>query len=332
MRAVVFDRFGEPGEVLQVREVPTPEPGAGQVRVRMIASPINPSDMMSVRGQYGKPPNLPWTPGFEGVGVIDKTGPGFFKVIRGLRPGRRVAVLSTAGGNWGEYVVIPARQAVPVSEGIADNQAASFFVNPATVVVMVRDVLRVPRGAWLMQSAAGSTLGRMILRLARHDGFRTINLVRRREQVDEMKRLGADEVICTSDESVEERVNTITGGKGVLFAIDAVGGTTGSAMVRSLGECGHMLVYGTLSNEPLSVDPRQLIMATRRVEGFWLSIWSRRQRPLRMLRLFRDLNRLIKEGVLASDLGASFPLDQIQAAAKQAEVVGRQGKVLLTMK
>src|SRR5437763_205533 len=82
MKAIVFDRFGDPADVLQVREVPAPEPGRGQVRVRMIASPINPSDLMTVRGQYGKRPALPYTPGYEGVGVIDAAGPGLLKRIR----------------------------------------------------------------------------------------------------------------------------------------------------------------------------------------------------------------------------------------------------------
>src|SRR5438445_13313724 len=106
MRAVVFERFGEPREVLAVREVAVPEPGRGQVRVRMRASPINPSDLMVVRGQYGRLPALPATPGFEGVGIIDKAGPGaaVLRWVQGLRPGRRVAVLHRAGGSWQEFV------------------------------------------------------------------------------------------------------------------------------------------------------------------------------------------------------------------------------------
>src|SRR5579862_6531086 len=100
MRAIVFERFGDPREVLQVREVATPTPGNGQVRVRMRLSPINPSDLMTVRGQYGRLPTLPATPGFEGVGVIDAVGPGWLAKLRGLKPGKRVAVLNGLGGNW----------------------------------------------------------------------------------------------------------------------------------------------------------------------------------------------------------------------------------------
>src|SRR5947209_16944616 len=113
MKQILFERFGDPQDVLHLREAPTPEPGRGQVRVRMRLSPINPSDLLVVRGNYGKLPKLPATPGFEGVGVIDAVGPGLLRIIRGLKPGRRVAVLNSQGGNWQESVVIPARQAVP---------------------------------------------------------------------------------------------------------------------------------------------------------------------------------------------------------------------------
>src|SRR5689334_1009912 len=136
MKAVVFDRCGPPEEVLQVRDVPVPEPGRGEVRVRMLACPVNPSDLLYVRGEYGRRPEPPATPGFEGVGLVEAAGPGLLRHLRRLVPGRRVAVLNGPGGNWQEQVVIRARYAVPVPDGISDEQAASFFVNPATAVVM----------------------------------------------------------------------------------------------------------------------------------------------------------------------------------------------------
>src|SRR5207237_90579 len=94
MKAVVFDRFGDPADVLHVADVPMPEPGRGEVRVRMLASPINPSDLLTVRGQYGKLPKLPGTPGFEGAGVVETVGSGLLGRLRRLKPGKRVAVLN----------------------------------------------------------------------------------------------------------------------------------------------------------------------------------------------------------------------------------------------
>src|SRR5262249_57179028 len=114
-------------------------------------------------------------------------------------------------------------------------------------------------GSWLLQTAAGSALGRMLIRLGKHAGFRTLNLVRRREQVNELLQLGADAVICTSDEDVQKRVLELTQGAGVPYAVECVGGATGLQAVRGLAPRGRLLVYGTLSREPIPLAPRLLI-------------------------------------------------------------------------
>jgi NADPH:quinone reductase-like Zn-dependent oxidoreductase len=298
----------------------------------MIASPINPSDLLMVRGQYGKLPRLPATPGFEGVGVVDAAGAGLIKLLRGLKLGKRVAVLNSQSGNWQEQVIVPARQVVPVPDDLPDEQVATFFVNPATALVMTRYVLQVPRGAWLLQTAAGSALGRMVIRLGQHFGFRTLNIVRRKEQADELRNLGGDEAIATNEESLESRVHAITGGEGVHYALDAVGGATGSAVVKTLGENGRMLVYGTLAGEPMTIDQRVLIMGQKSVQGFWLSVWARRQRIWRMLRLFREIIQLMRASVLRTEIGATFSMEQIGDAVRQAEQMGKPGKVLLRLR
>jgi len=313
--------------VLHVADVPEPVPGPGQVLVRMLASPINPSDLLMVRGEYGRQPPLPATPGFEGVGVVE-AGQGLLarRVL-----GRRVAVLNGVSGNWQEKVVIPARQAVPVPRGLTDEQAATFFVNPASALIMTRYVLRVPAGAWLLQTAAGSALGRMVIRLGQQFGFRTLNVVRRREQAEELLRSGGTATIATNDEPLRERVHALTDGAGVPFAIDAVGGATGSDVVHTLSRGGRLLVYGTLDRNPLTIDPRTLMVGQKRVEGFWLSNWVREQNPLTMLLLFRRLGKLQREGVLTSEVGTSYPLADIHAAVRQASQPGRQGRVLLRL-
>jgi NADPH:quinone reductase-like Zn-dependent oxidoreductase len=326
MKAAVFERFGDPAQELAVRAVADPKPGPGEVRVRMALSPINPSDLLVVEGRYGVLPKLPATPGFEGVGIVDEVGPG---LIGRYVKGKRVIAINSEGGNWAEYSVIPARYARPVPDDISDEQAATFFVNPASVLAMVRHVLRVPRGAWLLQSAAGSSLGRMIIKLGRNDGFKTLNFVRRREAVDELKRLGGDAVICSQDGTLSEQVHRIAGGDTVRFAVDPVGGETGTQVFRALGPGGRLVLYGTLSGDPIVVDPRLVISGPRTVEGFWLGHWMRQRSIPAALLLFREIAALIRKGVLESHIGKTYPLSEIQSAAREAAAVGRQGKVLL---
>lgn len=328
MKAIVFDRFGEPTDVLRVTDVPTPEPGPGEVRVRMIASPINPSDLLVVRGLYGVLPTPPATPGFEGVGIVDKVGSG---LLGKLVKGKRVTVINSAGGNWAEYAVIPAKQARPVASDIADDQVASFFVNPATVLAMIRHVLAVPKGEWLLQSAAGSALGKMIIRYCKNEGIRTINVVRRREAMAELKSLGGDAVISSADGPVDEQVRALTGGKGVHYALDPVGGDTGTEVFNSLADDAKMLVYGTLSGEPIRIDSRRMIAGKRIVEGFWLGHWMRGRSIPASLLLFREIAAQIRTNVLSTEVGGRFSMVDIGEAVRQAEVVGKKGKILLAI-
>ncbi len=326
MKVIRFEQFGQPSEVLHEAEAPVPEPGPGEVLVRMIASPINPSDLLTVQGRYGVLPELPAVPGYEGVGVVEKAGPG---LIGKLLVGRRVATLSQVGRNWAEYAVIPAIRAIPVSSSLPDAQVASFFVNPATVLAMARHVLGVPKGGWLLQSAAGSTLGRMMIKLGKHDGFRTINVVRRREAMAELKALGADSVICSADGPIDEQVRKVVGGEGVSYAIDPVGGETGTGVFNALANGGRMLCYGTLEEAPIRVDPRKMIAGRRVVEGFYLGHWAAERSKVKMVLLFREISRLIGAGVLATETGREYPLGAIGEAVREAEAVGRHGKVLL---
>ncbi len=326
MRAIVFEKFGEPEDVLAIRDVDMPNPAAGEVRVRMLAAPVNPSDLLSVRGQYARLPELPATPGFEGVGIVESAGPGLYGK---LLVGKRVAALNSTTGSWAEFAIVTAKQAVPLPRRLPLEQAAMFFVNPATAFILTRKLLAVPAGEWLLQTAAGSALGRMVIRLGRRFGFKTINVVRRTEQVAELKALGADVVIVHEGGDLRKQVIEATCGTGVRYAIDPVGGATGSAVVSCLAAGARLLLYGTLSGAPVAISPRDLIALSATIEGFWLGTWMARQNLVGKITLMRTLTALIEEGVLASDVEETYPLERIGEAVCAAEKVGRAGKVLL---
>lgn len=326
VKRVVFDRFGSPAEVLRIEDdVPAPQPGRGEVLVRMLASPVNPSDLMYVAGKYGLKPTLPATPGFEGVGIVEATGGG---LLGWLRKGKRVAVINDRIGNWAEYTVTKARQVVPVPDEMTDELAATFFVNPATALAMTQSVLKVTRGAWLLQSAAGGELGKMVIRLGYKYAFRTINVVRRREQVEELKKLGAEHVIVESDGPIPEQVRKLVP-DGVRYAIDPVGGATGSQVIASLAHGGRCLLYGSLSDEPVSIHPRYVIGNDLRVEGFWLGAWAKKQGVLTLLKLFRRVRELMREGVLKTHIAATYPIEEVAKAVEHAAAPGKGGKILL---
>lgn len=333
MRAAVYSEFGEPARVLSIREVESPRPGRGEVRVRMLASPVNPSDLMTVRGVYGQKPKLPAVPGYEGVGIVEESNAG---LLGRFLKGKRVAVLNKTGGNWSEQVVLPAKQAIPLPADLPLEQAASFFVNPATAWVMTREVLRVPRRHQLLQTAAASALGKMVIRLGKRCGFFTLNVVRRPEQVDELKRIGADEVIVFDparqpSEALRESVAKATGGCGVRYAIDPVGGAMASALIPCLDDEGRLLFFGSLSDDPVVFAQRHLMSTGARLEGFWLSRYMNTLGLVGKLRLVGKLKSLIRSGVLATDTGEAFPLEQVASAVSAAEQPGRSGKVLLRM-
>ena len=324
MQSVRFYEFGNPAEVLRVEDVPQPEPGENQVLVRLRARSINPSDLATVRGLYGSLPKLPATPGLEGMGEVAAVCDG----VRHLRPGQRVIPLGVQG-TWQEYILAASAQLIPVPDGVSDQTAAQFVVNPLTAWIMTIEELALKPGEWLLQTAAGSTLGRVVLQIARLRGFKTINVVRRREQVEELKALGADEVICTTDENLNERVKEITGKAGLTKAIDAVGGKTGAAVFQALGRGGVMLVYGLLSMEPMPIDGGRMIFTTTTIRGFWLSQWLGTAPPERQQAVTGEMLRSMAANEIVPPVEAEYPLADVLAAVEHAERPGRSGKVLL---
>lgn len=323
MRAVRFSTFGEPANVLTLEDLPTPQPGPGEVLVRLRVRPINPSDLFAIRGNYGRLPKLPATPGMESSGVIEALGEG----VTTLRVGQ--LVIPTVNGTWQEYGVSRAEAVTPVPEGLDERAAAMVTVNPTTAWLLLHEELKVKPGEYVLQNAANSAVGRHVIQLCRKAGFRSINVVRRRDVIPELIKNGADHVICEADEDVAERINEITDGKGAHYAIDSVAGPSGSRLAQALRSGGTMIVFGAISGQPLTLDPGSMLFRGTTVRGFWLAHWYRTATPEQMTALFGSLFPLIADGTIHAPVAAEYDLADVKEAVAVAEGSDRNGKVLL---
>jgi NADPH:quinone reductase-like Zn-dependent oxidoreductase len=275
MRALVAERVGEPAEVLRLESRPRPEPGEGQVLVRVHAAPVHASDLHILRGRYGYEPPFPTVLGSESVGVVEAVGAGVDTVAVGQRV---ITVLVT--GTWQEFIVVAPSQLVAAPDGLANSVACQLTINTLTALLLVREIGAQP-GEWLLHTAAGSTVGKLVVQLASHLGIRTINVVRRRAAAAAIRQLGGTEVICTEDEDLAVRITEIAGTDGVRKALDCVAGQLGADVFRALASDGELIVYGALSTHR-QTDPtaltiplfaRSVIYDAKKVRGFWLFRW-----------------------------------------------------------
>jgi len=323
MAAVVLDDYDDGELTLETRQIPTP--GPGQVLVRMAASPINPSDLMFLRGLYGFRRPLPTIPGFEAAGTVVAAGPG---LLTRLWLGRRVAcVVQEEDGCWADYFCAPILRCLPVPRKVTDEQAATMLINPFTAWALVDTASRSGAKA-IVQNAAGSALGSMIRKLAARRGIDVVDVVRRAEQAEELRRDGAHYVVVSSDHNFEDALAEACRTLKVSLAFDAVAGDMTNALAAAMQPGSRVLVYGGLSVEDPVVTVESLLFRGQRVEGFWLGGWFQKNTLRAFLRAWPDVVRYIDTD-LATPIRATYPLSQAANAVADYEAQMSGGKILL---
>lgn len=321
MKSIIFDETGKPSTILKATEVPMSEPGPNEVRIKVIAAPINPSDIMFVQNMYGIRPQLPSGAGFEGVGVIDAVGEGVQ-----MQTGTRVSFTSV--GTWSEYTLANQRSLIPVPNSLSDELAAQLFVNPFTAYALVQES-GVPEGGWLLLTAAGSAFGKMMIQLCKTRGIKTIGTVRQDDHNEELKALGLTEVVNMETENLTARVKQITGEVGVACVLDAVGGHTASEALKCLSRGGTMIIYGLLSLQDPEINAGLMIFRELTIKGFWLTDWMRRVDNQTRQKVGEEVVKVLASGTIQLPVEASYSLDQIVEAVEHAQRQGRWGKILV---
>ena len=323
MRALIHPAFGAPEEVLRVEDRPLPEPGEGQVRLRVVLSPIHNHDLWTVRGTYGFKPELPAASGTEALGVVDALGAG----VEHLEVGQRVATGGTFGA-WAEYIVTNAAGLVPIPDGLPDETAAQLVSMPFSAITLL-DFLDVQPGAWIVQNAANGAVGRMLAQLGSARGVNVVGLVRRTAGVDELRAQGIDRIVATDQPDWKEQVEALTGGAPIAAGVDSVGGASAGQVLSLLAEGGTLVAFGAMDSPTMEIASSDVIFKQATVKGFWGSKVIPGLDQSTRSALFGELFQRLTDGSLTLPVAGTFDAADISAAVRASDTPGRVGKVLL---
>ena len=318
MRAIHLTAFGSPTEGLEFVQIQEPAaPGPGRALIGVEFSPIDLSDLLVVRGVYPFRPSLPSVIGNEGVGRILAVGPGVENVAIGDR-----VLTPLYGLAWAERIVAPAEGLFALPVDVDPQQLAMLTINPPTAGLLLSEFVDLAPGDWVVQNAANSGVGRAVIAFAKARGFKTINLVRRTELIDELKALGGDLVIVDAPEGLD-LVKTTLGTAAPRLAIDGVGGASAATLINLLGRDGTLAAYAALAKAPIPISALALIFKRISVRGFFL---SDPEHAPKMRPLILEAAELLRSGRLRAPVAATYPLSAIKDAVAHVE---RGGKVLL---
>ncbi|GAB5528042.1 MAG: zinc-binding dehydrogenase [Roseivirga sp.] len=324
MKAAQFDKIGLPTEVINVVDIPMPEPAPGEVRIKVTKANIIPADIMFIQGMYGLRPQLPQIGGFEGTGTIDACA-------EGVEMATGMGVIFTAQGAWTEYVCVAAKTVIPKPPVMSDDVACQAFVNPFTAYGMLMEA-DLKAGDWLLLTASASAFSKFVIQLAAQRGINVVGTVRRDEQKQPLLDLGAKAIINEkTEENFYKAVKTATDGAMINAAFDAVGGALGDKVLNVLQMNGKMFVYGLLSLQPIPLNSGLLIFKNLTVKGFWLSTWMASLTKEQRMTIIPEVLTMLTKQELRADVEAYYGIDDIIKAIEHMEAPGRSGKILLDM-
>jgi len=314
-RRLGYFEYGDPGKVVSLQEERLQtELGPGQVLTKYLLCPVNPADINTLQGSYPIRPALPAVGGGEGVAEVVTAGPDC-----SLKPGDWVLPGKPMSGTWVSHSVSRQEDWIPVRNDIPAMGAATMMVNPCTALRMLLDFVHLKPGDWVVQNGSNSAVGRAVIQIAHSMGLKTVNLVRDREEIQQLKQtlteLGAD-IVLTEEE-----------GKGAgpwrsgslprpRLAFNCVGGASSTTLLRALENGATMVTYGGMSRQPVTAATSHLIFKDLRLAGFWMGQWNERQgRSEARLDMVNTVADLIHRGDL------SPPATQVVALARYREAL-----------
>ncbi len=321
MRQIIALQTGNP-DVMQLREVAVPEPGEGQVRLKVQAAGINFADVLAVKGQYLTPTRLPLIPGGEYAGTIDALGPG----VSGFELGQQVAAL-TGQGALQEYAVVPVRGIIPVPEGLSAAEAAAFPVSYYTAYLTLITLGRAVSGETVLIQGAAGALGTALIQVARALELNIIALASTDAKLKMAAELGAHTTLNSERQDIVEAVKEASGAQGVQILVEITGGEMVQRSLKMLGNLGRLMIVGAASGEQASINPTALMKKNLSVTGVWLTPMLGDAKMVKDALAF--FGPLIQSGQLRPQVGPRYPL--AQSAQAFQDILDRKttGKVTI---
>lgn len=321
-------RQHSPDGKLVVETIPVPHPGPGEVLVRMAASPINPSDLALLKGGYMNR-SYPFTPGLEGSGTVVESGGG---PLAHMRKGKRVACTPNpeGDGSWAEFMLTSAMRTIPLPASITMEQGAMTVVNPMTAMAFFH-MAKTGKHPAMVNNAAASSLGKMLIRLSKDQKIPLINIVRKSSHVKELKSLGATYVLNSQDKGFETELSSLSSDLGATLFLDAISGPRSSQLLQAAPPRSTLVVYARLAGDSMQINSGHLIRRDIKIVGFQLGNWLQTKGILFKLAFIKQVKKQLGK-TLSSHIHQTFSLKDVEMAIAQYTQNMSGGKVLLLIK
>ncbi|NLJ54362.1 MAG: NAD(P)H-quinone oxidoreductase [Intrasporangiaceae bacterium] len=325
MRAVTVSSPGGP-EVLEVADVPAPDPAEGEVRIRVAAAGLNRADILQRQGHYDPPPGSPQGLGLEVSGTLDALGGG----VDDWAVGDEVCAL-LVGGGYAEQVCVPAGQVLPVPEGVGLVEAAALPEVVCTVWSNVFLTANLQPGETLLVHGGSSGIGTMAIQLARQVGARVAVTAGSQEKLDVCRDLGAQILINYKDEDFVERLKAETDGEGAGVILDNMGAKYLQRNVDALGESGRLVIIGMQGGIKAELNIATLLRKRGAVIATALRSRSRAEKATIVAAVREHVWPMIEAGTVRPIIHSTYPLEQVADAHAEMESSTHIGKILLTL-
>ncbi|THU99168.1 trans-2-enoyl-CoA reductase [Dendrothele bispora CBS 962.96] len=320
-RAVVYSKNGDPSEVLTAVTFPDlPPPKPNSVNIRFVLSAVNPADINTIEGVSPSKPTLAsdlntsgpgskdypiFVGGNEGLAEVVEVGDG----VQGLQKNDWVVMDKPQLGTWSTHRNVAVTDIIKLpfnaSDGLSKAHGATMTVNPPTAFNMLKEFVDLKEGDWIVQNGANSAVGKLVIQIASSRGLNTLNLVRARDNLEKLMRsleeLGATRVLTYDDlrdKATRSKIQQWTGGKDIRLGLNCIGGEANTAMVKLLGHGAHLVSYGAMSKQPISLPTSLFIFKNLTSHGFWQTQWSKVHSRKEKEDLIANLSSMMVNGKL----------------------------------